>query len=283
MQKKRTFFFILVLACLFAIFLFYFEKNQHLQESITYFPDDSALHYQSAETTLSMAARPAVKLSWQVESAVNKKVYLRQDLSLLYRNNRLYAIMNHWQTRTALLSQKKQFSPAAGLYEALSIHHAERHRNDLILGKDKLSSDAIIIENSAGEWSAFKKPGSEEQSQRQKIYTERMRQERQTILKRAASIYHLDLSRFHKMALIDLPLGNEPIAGFDQKTTHRVISQLWEGLYKNMVFGIRMGPHETINPVNSAMPLLLIDKKQRQLFVIIETSGGKIAMLRQSI
>ncbi|WKB36937.1 hypothetical protein QS257_09015 [Terrilactibacillus sp. S3-3] len=107
MKKKKTFFFILVLACLLAFFLFYFEKNQRLQESMTNYPDDSKLHYQSAETRLSMLPRPA-RFNWQVESAVNKKVYLRQDLSLLYRNNRLYAIMNHWQTQSRLLGKKKK-------------------------------------------------------------------------------------------------------------------------------------------------------------------------------
>ncbi|WKB36936.1 hypothetical protein QS257_09010 [Terrilactibacillus sp. S3-3] len=151
------------------------------------------------------------------------------------------------------------------------------------MGKNKLSSDAVTIENLGGGWIAFKKPNTEEQLERQKIYFERMHDEQQRILKRAAALYHIDRSRYHEMALSDLLIGNETIAGLDQKTTHRVISRLWEGLDKNMVFGIKIGPHQTINPMNSAMPLLLIDKRGTDLLVIIETAGGKIAMLRQSI
>ncbi|TCP31141.1 hypothetical protein EV207_10322 [Scopulibacillus darangshiensis] len=288
MKKYRPVFFIIAVSCLIAFLIFYFEKS-NVQDSITYFPEDMGLSYDYNETELS--AKPAVteneyELDWKVQSQTHEKVYLREDLSLLYKDGRLLAFLTKWQEDTQTLEQEKRFKfQDSGKFKAISFHHAEKHQDDHITGKDVMSYDYLsVMANGPGTFQSFQIPITPEEQEWQAKNDRSIQDKRQAILKEAEKKFQLILRNYYIFPLSHLHVyNNQTLPGLDKKTTHRAISQLWEGLYKNYVLGIKIKENQIEKPIGSTMPLIMYDKKATHFLILVETKEGELALYRQKI
>lgn len=289
MKKYRSLIFIVTISCLMAFLIFYFQKNSDLQESITTFPEDARLTYDIADTALSVKPRiqsGRYHLLWQADSKTNEKVYLREDLALLYKDDRLISILSNWRENSQRLNQKKRLTfKEDGRFEAISIHHAEKHRQGKITGKDIMSHDHLSVMVGVNDSvSSFRVPTAPEEQEWQRSRSLIIKNERDAILQQAKKTFDLDLSHYDIFPLTHLHIyQQQTLPGLDKKVTHRAISQLWEGLYKNYLLGIKLKENEIEAPLNSAMPLILYDKKGRNFLVVIKTAKGELALYRQNI
>ncbi|MFC7393345.1 hypothetical protein [Scopulibacillus cellulosilyticus] len=289
MKKYRSFFFIVVISFLIAFLFYYFTRNSELEESITYFPEDAKLDYIYNNTSLTIKPQNQgkhFKVLWQTSSKTNQQVYLREDVSLLYNNGRLTSILSKWRQNVQTLNQEKTLDfDESGHFEAITIHHAEKHADQNITGKDVMSYDQRYVMVSANQpISIFKVPVTPEELGWYHVLDSSVKTEQREILEEAAEQFHIHPAAYFIFPLTYLHVYNQNILpGLDKKTSHRAVSQLWEGLYKNYILGIKLKENQVEDPIGSSMPIILYDKNSTHFLVITKTRSGKLALFKQKI
>ncbi|MBM7646363.1 hypothetical protein JOD45_002591 [Scopulibacillus daqui] len=290
MKKYRSFFFIVALSFLVAFLLYYFTRHSDLEESITYFPEDSELSYIYNKTTLTIEPQnqsKPFKILWQTGSKTNQKVYLREDVSLLFKNGRLASILSKWRKNAQTIHQEKTLSfHDSGHFEAITIHHAEKHTNqNVYTGKDIMSYDQRYVMAPKNQpISFFKVPVTPEELGWYHVLDSAVKQDQQEILEEASKQFHIHLASYYIFPLTYLHIYNQnTLPGLDKKTSHRAVSQLWEGLYKNYILGIKLKENQTENPIGSSVPFILYDKNSTHFLIITKTASGKLALFKQKI
>lgn len=282
----RTLLFILIASFITALLLYFYQDQDETEQSLTYFPDDPALLFEKAGTTIQFQPDTPYTLQWMVESKINKPTYLRQDVSLLFKDQRLIGILSQWKEKTDQLSQMKTLKEnESGYYEAITVHHAENHYpNNVIRGKEVMSYDHLSVIDSAGEFTSFRIPAQPEEKDWTTKRWRTLQQEQHDLVTKAAQQFHFNLSQYDSFPLSYLHIYNDhPLPSLNQKTTHRVISQLWEGIYKDYCLGVHLSEHDVRDPIGSMMPIILFDKNAKQILVIIQLNTGEITMLKQEI
>ncbi len=105
-QLKYTAF--LVLTTIFVIL--YLSNHKRAEETIIFFPIDSSLHFEHASTHLKPEATgdSTYTITWRVDSSLDQTAYLRQDVSLLYKNGKLAGTLKNWrQNKQETLSKSE--------------------------------------------------------------------------------------------------------------------------------------------------------------------------------
>ncbi|WP_027725005.1 hypothetical protein [Tuberibacillus calidus] len=287
-QKNRWqfFLFILTVSFLTALLMFLYHRDDQTEQSLTYFPDDPLLAFKSHETHLTFLPDSPYTLQWQVRSVLNTKSYLRQDVSFLFKDQQLIGILSNWRENTDVLEQQKTMAQhTSGYYEAISVHHAESHYpNGEIRGKETMSFDRLAVMKTSSGWEDFKIPETDQQERwiKEKFHTFSLKQ--QALLSQAAHKYHIDLNQYIAFPLSHIHIyDHEPLPGLSQEATHKTISRLWEGLYKDYALGVHITSDDIRTPIGSTVPILLFDKNESHLLVIIQLSSGEIVLLKQKI
>jgi hypothetical protein len=280
MRTKEVQVLTLLIAAVTIFTLFIFPSLLMDRPTITYFPENPRIRYVKAETNLNIRPEGQI-MSLHVSSQTNETNDLMQDFSLLYRNNRLVSILNHWQKNTRQLSSSKELELSSGFYSALSVHQAERHIDQSIYGKEQLSQDFLMVVPSNGSLHAFREPKSTVEANQLSSYTRELDTDRRELLRKAAEQYGFRLSDYRVVPL-DALTGESVsrIFPFEEKKSERITGQLWEGLYKNYVRGIQLTQGQRVQALGSTMPLLLI--AQDHMLIIIETATHQIILLRQN-
>jgi hypothetical protein len=282
----RTLLFILITSFITALLLFYYHDRSDTEQSLTHFPDDPALSFESAATSIQFQPGSPYTLLWTVESKINKPTYLRQDVSFLFKDHKLIGILSQWKEKTDEISQMKTFKEnESGYFEAISVHHAENHYpNDVIKGKEVMSYDHLSVFNNDGSFTSFRIPThpNEKRFSQEKWQTLQLKQK--DLMNLAAKRYHIDLSQYYGFPLSHIHVySNQPLPGLSQKTTHRIISQMWEGLYKDYALGIHLSEDDIRDPIGSTMPVILFSKKADHLLIILQLNSGEITLLKQMV
>ena len=158
-MKKKMFY--AIIAGHFLLLLL-FIRPHGAQETLQYFPNDPEAAFLKSRTSLTAEQTGSRhKVSWESASQLDRKAYLRQDVSLLYRNGRLAGIQKTWKRDQSVLRQKESLSfTDSAYYEAVTVHHAELHGNeDTITGTQSLSGASLYAAGSAHDpFQAFEKP-----------------------------------------------------------------------------------------------------------------------------
>jgi hypothetical protein len=264
---------------------FYQSKNPKVQESITFFPIDPSVTYKIAQTSLQLIDKKI--LVWKIDSTLDRNAYLRQDAGFLYSNGRLKDKLSGWKQNTKRMEQEKRIeSNENALFEAITFHHAELHeRGGKIFSSQAMSADHLYVINSGtNTQSSFRIPATKEQSEwKLKLdeQTERMLQYSWNKGVRHFSIHLSDyqafpLNRFNNQA-------KKGFSGFTKDETDRIVGNLWEGLYKNYLYGIKKADGTTVDSIGSTLPLILLANNKTHLLVLTETQNGEPIILRQMI
>jgi hypothetical protein len=248
-------------------------KNPKVQESITYFPIDPKVTFKTAQTTLTVMNKPANTIVWKEHSTLDRKAYLRQDAALLYANGRLIDELWNWKQNTAIIDQEKRITMSESvLLQAITFHHAELHENDnQIFSSQAMSSAQLYFITSQADEANMKKQLDEQ--------TERMLQ---LNWNKGLRHFSINLSNYQAFPLSQFnELAKDTLPGFTKPETGTIVGNLWEGLYKNYILGIKKADGTIENPKGSTLPLILIANDKTHLLVLTETSSGEPILLRQ--
>jgi hypothetical protein len=269
---KKIYLVLGILILTILAFGIYQYTNPKAQESITYFPIDPNVTFKTAQTTLTVM-KQANTILWKEHSTLDRKAYLRQDAALLYANGRLLETLWNWKQNTAVLEQERRIKlDKSTLLQAITFHHAELHeKEDQIFSSQEMSSDQIYFITDAADEVNSKK----QLDQR----TERMLQ---LSWNKGLRHFAINLVNYHAFPLSQFnQLAKEVLPGFTKSETGAIVGNLWEGLYKNYILGIKKADGTSENPKGSTLPLILIATDKTHLLVLTETASGESILLRQ--
>jgi len=286
---KRDFILLsLSLAVLISVF-YVFQQNQIAKESITYFPIDPSVSFPKAATSIQLQKQryDAYSIEWETTSNLNKRAYLRQNMSLLYANGKLVSKMGEWKQNTMELSEKKTVvEKESKKFEAISFHYAEIHdKDEHIFSSQKITKDFLYVVNSQYDHQAkaFRNAETEDEQAWEKLLDSQTKEYLHYYFNQSIKKNQLALKQYPlRLLLTDFEKFNEePLKGFTQKQTAKIIGQLMEGLYKNYFLGIRTINGNIVDPIGSTIPIILIGKDH--LLVAFTTKDGESVILRQQI
>ncbi|PKG25728.1 hypothetical protein [Niallia nealsonii] len=286
---KRDFILLsLSLAVLISVF-YVFQQNQIAKESITYFPIDPTVSFPKAETSIQLQNQKydEYSIEWETTSNLNKRAYLRQNMSLLYANGKLVSKMGEWKQNTMELSERKTVvEKESKKFEAISFHYAEIHdKNERIFSSQKITDDFLYVVNSKydNQAKAFRNAKNQDETKWKKLLDSQTKEYLYYYFNQSIKKNQLSLEQYPlRLLLTDLEKFNEePLKGFTKQQTAKIIGQLMEGLYKNYFLGIRTADGDIIDPIGSTIPIILIAKDH--LLVEFTTKNGESIILRQQI
>ncbi|RLQ98231.1 hypothetical protein [Falsibacillus albus] len=264
--------------------------NKAAKESIIFFPIDKKAMFLSASTSISLneGKTPTYSVDWRLKSVLNEKAYLRQDIGLLYENGRLKQKTNNWKQNVTLLeSEKRIFGKDSALFEGVSFHYAELHDQvgNSITSAQIMASDGLyVIDSKFSPLYSFKVPSTNTEMEWKKVMDQLINRRLQYTKDKAVKAFHIPESQFDDIALTDLPkYNNQPLPGFTQDQTNIIIGNLWEGLYKNYFLGIKLKNGTVEDPLDSTVPIILLNKNKENLYIIFLTKTNQPILLMQKI
>lgn len=277
---------ILVTALLAAFFTF---GSKSVEETIIFFPIDPDLRFNTVDTNLRAEQKGTsdYQVNWKIESTLAQPVYLRQDISLLFKNGRLIGLIKDWKQNQANLLQTKSFSEKeSGLFESVSFHYGEVHpKENTYTSVQKMSKDHLyaIITPQTG-FQAFHESINKDQKEWQHTLDKYKKSIVQAAFTDALKKFGILENHYTALPLTDLPnRTDELLKGFPSAQKEEIIGKLWEGLYKNYILGIKKEGSGVLNPLGSTVPIVLVAKNQRELLVLFQTSDGTPILLRQEL
>lgn len=288
-MNKKGLITIIIVSLFIAIFI-YVSLKDSTQQTLISFPEDTHVSFLTTQTSLSVEKgnqNQAFKLIVHTDSKTDKPVYLRQDVSLVYEDGRLIDIMNKWENNTDYLSQMSTIHAVdSGHFEAITIHHAETHYPDgMIRGKEKMTYDHLnVMASPLSHLTFFKIPVTPVEKEWYDVLYHTTKQQQHYILEQAYYKYHINPKSYYIFPLSYLHVYNEnSLPNLSLQKTHQVISQLWEGLYKNYIMGIKTADGKVISPLGSSIPYILYSKDGSHLYIVTQTINKDIILLKQNI
>ncbi|MCA1031735.1 hypothetical protein LCL95_11935 [Bacillus timonensis] len=285
---KKTLVAVLVLfSSVLALSIFY--QDDEYEESIIFFPIDPSVVFEVADTTLSLVEEKdndEYTLEWDVTSILNKEVFLRQDISLLYSNGRLKSSLSEWEDNSKKLAQYKKVSGEdSSHFIAVSYHHGEIHEGESIFSTQKMSSDELyVIDSSFSSLQSFRTPETAAEKEWKNVLDHVTKQQLTYTWEKLINHFSIDKEQYDCLPLTSLVLYNEePLFNMDQSFSQKTIGQLWEGLYKNYFLGIKKEDGTVVEPSGSILPLILFSKDQTHIIVLTETINGYPVQLIQRL
>ncbi|BBW95598.1 hypothetical protein ACPVTF_12530 [Geobacillus icigianus] len=288
MNRRTTIAMALVILIGAAAFLSSVWERSRTAETIKFFPLDREAVFTEAKTSLTLNEKKQsgrYALRWATMSILNRPAYLRQDVSLLFVDGRLADVLSKWQTDTAALDMEKTVrTQDSRLFQAVSFHHAELHKNSDITSSQAMSSAYLyVIDSPYRPLASFRRPQTAAEREWQRVLNKAVNE----FLRHKADelLAHFSLAKddYYALYLPELVAYTEqPLPGLPPAKTEAMIGRLWDGLYKSYILGIKKEDGSILSPLGSTMPLILIRKDYRQILVLFEAQNGDKIMLIQA-
>jgi hypothetical protein len=286
MMKKLLY----ILIITFVLTLLFVKTGKIDQKVIKFFPIDESIQFTDYTTDLSLLQqtdKDTYKINWAIESTLKEPIKLRQDLSLLFIDGKLKGILNQWKEEADELKQQTTINGEdSSQYESITFHHGEIHYpDDVIKSIQKMSHDELyVIDSPHSPIETFREPVSQYEIEWKKTLDHTKFQQLTYFWNRLMNHYQINKEDYLEIPLSQLwYYEHEPFPTLTMEQTEQVIGQLWEGLYKHYIFGINSQSTEDYNPLNTYMPLILVDKKGTHLYVLYEDITGENQRLIQQI
>ncbi|MDQ0218314.1 hypothetical protein ELQ35_12525 [Peribacillus cavernae] len=268
--------------------LIYFLYLKPVEETIIFFPIDPSLSFDSASTHLAAEkSDDNYSINWSEQSVLNTDAYLRQDISLLYKNGRLAGILKDWRQNTQSIQQKEDITESeSGLFQGLTFHYAEVHpsESDIVSAQALTDDELYVILSPFSKFQSFKRPISAEQKEWKQVLDRTAKAVMADSLNKASEAFQLDKDRYEVASLTELNTKqDELLSGFTEAKQKEIIGKLWEGLYRNYVMGIKKEDGSGISPEGSTIPLLLVSNDNKELLTVFNVSDGSPVILRQKL
>ncbi|PLR89493.1 hypothetical protein [Bacillus sp. T33-2] len=288
-MKRSHYFFIVALIATIAGGIFA-GQQMSVKETIIFFPIDPAASYTEAATTITLKGRQengGYTVDWRAGSVLDRKAYLRQDISLLFANGRLQKIFRKWKQGADKLVQETEVEGKdSAKFEAISFHYSELHEGeDKITSSQRMSGDWLyVIDSSFSPLYSFRVPNNKEDKEWKKIIDQNLKQQLRHSWSKAMKANSINEEKYEEIPLTDMvKFEGAALPGLNQRESAAVIGRLWEGIYKNYVLGIKKRDGTIIDPAGSTLPLVLLAKDRSELLVVFETSDGEPIILKQIV
>lgn len=268
------------------LLLIYIQFIHPAVQTITYFPPDLKKSYTYAYTELrppvdaSMEGR--YRIDWTTVSMSADPLYLRQDVSLLFRNGCLSGAQSSWKRNTAAIKMTEYPSMKGdNMLDAITFHHGEAHsKEDRINAVQTMSRARLYVETDSDRpftVHSFSDVSTSEEAEFKKKIDSSTKQKLLYYWNNLASELNIDMNDYISIPLTSLSdYENEPLPGLSMKETKATIGKLWEGLYKQYIIKIL-----TDEQADSCMPLILFKRDNKQLQVIYELNGRKAQLIQK--
>jgi len=286
----KTKWMIVIILALITSGILYFSHGQRVRESIIFFPITDTVAFTTASTSLEFVENmddDEYVIEWDVNSFTDKVIFLRQDLSLLFSDGKLIDTLSEWEDQSQKLAQfKKVNGEDSSHYEAISLHYGEIHLEDnQIRSTQQMTSDHLyVIDSEFTSAFSFKNAQTEEEHEWKDILDKVKAQHLEYSWNHLIDHYQINKNEYEAIPLTELARYNtEPLLGLSKSKTQEVIGSLWEGLYKNYFLGLKTKEGKVIEPIGSAMPLLLFAKDYSHVLVLIQAEDGTPFKLIQNI
>ncbi|PGT77673.1 MULTISPECIES: hypothetical protein [Bacillaceae] len=277
----KTKWMIVIILALITSGILYFSHGQRVRESIIFFPITDSVAFTTASTSLEFVENmddDEYVIEWDVTSFTDKVIFLRQDLSLLFSDGKLIDTLSEWEDQSQKLAQfKKVNGEDSSHYEAISLHYGEIHlEDDQIRSTQQMTSDHLyVIDSEFTNAFSFKNAQTEEELEWKDILDKVKAQHLEYSWNHLINHYQINKNEYEAIPLTELARYNtEPLLGLSKAKTQEVIGSLWEGLYKNYFLGLKTKEGKVIEPIGSAMPLLLFAKDYSHILVLIQAEDG---------
>ncbi|PFA62383.1 hypothetical protein CN378_20700 [Bacillus sp. AFS015802] len=277
----------LVIMCIVALGIQFIYKPQ-TRESIIFFPINENVTYESATTILMLEPEKKndhYEVNWKVSSKLDTPAYLRQDVGFLYMNGRLKGLMNEWEQDTDQIVEESTIKgKESSTIQAVSFHYSEIHESDTeFTSAQKMSEDTLyVIDSNFSPLNAFRKPGTDAEKEWKNILDKVTTQQLDYLWEKAIASMDIPVEEYTSIPLTGLPmLDGRPLEGFTPGEWERMIGNLWEGLYKNYYLGIKKEDGSIVEPIDSAIPLILVKKDKQEVLVLLIDQNGEPSLLRQ--
>ncbi|WNB93543.1 hypothetical protein [Bacillus sp. NEB1478] len=286
MKWKISIFMLIIILVIGIIYQPFIKKEA--RESITFFPLDSTFTFADTSTTLTFKkGTPAnYVLDWIAESKSSEKVYLRQDISMVFQNGVFNNKMTEWKTTANEIHVEKELEgKSPGLWEAVSYHQGEIHINEeKYRSMQEMTNDYIYTILPNGTYTGFKNPKNAKERQSKNQLDQQTNQFLQRSLNESTNHFQIDKNKYEIISLESLTNYNKkPLTGFSPAKSQEIIGKLWEGLYKNYFVNITTKSGQKVSPIGSSMPYILISKDKTHLFVLFQTAAKENIQLIQYI
>ncbi|WP_010632186.1 hypothetical protein [Sporolactobacillus vineae] len=247
--------------------------------AITWFPESEQIVFEKAETRLRDLP-DSDQIEWTVDSQLQNSVYLIQHFSLLYKNNRLVGMINHWKNNEQSLSDRRTPEAVPGFYQSLTVHQGELHSDDKIFGKEILSESRLFLYQDGEIRHAFTVPKDIREKKMWAGYMKGQKERQKQLIFQAQKIARFNPADYRIVPLSELTEQSiSQLFPFGKVKAERITGRLWEGIYRMIVGGIETQQGRTVPAAGSTMPLLLIGKDH--LLLIVETADHQIVLLKQ--
>lgn len=268
------------------IFFMYQFGKEPVKESIIFFPIDNRVQFTKAATGLSLSGTTSENytVKWRVLSETNAETYLRQDISLLYRNGALSSTQNKWKQDAKTIDETKKVPGQKDqLYQGVSFHYAEIHKNeDTYRSAQAMSGQNLYVWKNGKKYASFQNPATNQQRAAKTSLDVATYKYLQQSWSKAKQFYNVNGANYYAAALNTLhQFQNSPIPGYNQAETNKIIGNLWEGLYKNYFLGVKKNNGTTVSPLGSSMPLILFSKDKTNVIVLFQLKDGEFIQLIQ--
>jgi hypothetical protein len=289
MKRKSLFHIILGSAAALLVWWLFTIAAPPVRESIIFFPLNETAQYQSADTLLTLHNKKVNNLyevKWKISSVLDQDAYLRQDIGFLYVNGRLKSKMSEWEQNTDRIVEEDTFrGKESSLLQAISFHYSEIHDNDdTYTSAQRMSDDQLyVIDSSFSPLSSFRKADSDAEIEWKAVLDRVTNQQLEYNWEKAMKEFTINGKEYLQIPLIELPQYSvTPPEGFQSEQWNKLVGNLWEGLYKNYFLGIKTNSGKVVDPADSSMPLILVDRKKGSVLVLMTTHEGEPALLKQS-
>ncbi|MGJ3203815.1 hypothetical protein [Geobacillus sp. FJAT-46040] len=275
-------FFLAAIAALFS-----WWERQRTEETIKFFPLDREAVFTEAKTSLALATnkeRGRYSLRWSTVSTLNRRAYLRQDVSLLFADGRLVDVLSRWETNTGTIAMEKTvIMHDSRFFQAISFHHGELHRGETITSSQTMSSAYLyVIDSPYHPLASFRRPKTDAEREWQRVLNKATNEFLRHKADELLSHFSLSKEDYYALYLPELVAYTEqPLPGLSMTKTQTIIGRLWEGIYKSYVLGIKKEDGSILSPIGSTVPLILIRKDYGQILVLLEAKNGDKVMLIQ--
>jgi hypothetical protein len=274
-----------VLVLFLLVFSYWFKETNI--SAIKYFPLDEERNFVTKSTSLNLLSetdQDEYDVSWVAESQLEKPVYLRQDVSLLFIDGRLKGILSKWKENGQNITLKSSVhGEDSSHFKAITFHHGEIHYpDDEIKSIQGMSQDELyVIDSPHSPLESFDNPTDANQKDWKKTLDHATNQQLSFHWKQLLKHFQIPEKKYHIIPLTSLyQFETNPIPDLTQEQTNQVIGQLWEGLYKNYIITIGTNADEN-KPIKSFVPLILFDKQGKHLMVLYQDHTGKKEQLIQ--
>ncbi len=264
--------------------------NTNVQSTLQFFPFNAEAKFSEANTSLTMREPEKNKNKYEVvlnvSSVLDRKAYLRQDMSLLFQNGRLVDLLKSWKQDTSIMNQTLIVEGyESSLFEAVTIHYAEIHEDDTPTSTFKTTDAAqYVISSRFGPIKSFQTPENEEQKDWAFTLRSVANSRLAKVLDRYIDKTQIDLSNYTVMPITQLADKKEDLLSeYTELEQRAIIEKLWEALYSIYVTGIKKQDGTIIDPIDSTIPLILREKQSSRLILIIQDKTGNLHEFYQQL